>query len=124
MFLIIQRPEFLVKSARLLVNRWLLCDDMAQWRMPFFRVPVPFLGGFVRRLAFDRMGNQVSRGMCLGDKRSIGRYYDTAQSIATEGRVMSVQDWQEPPRDITDPLLVVLLLVVLLRVWLFGVLPW
>lgn len=122
-FLIIQRPEFLVKSARLLVNRWILCDDMAQWRMPLLRIPVPFMGGFVRRLAFDRMGNQISKGMCLCEKEKIGRYYDTAQSIATHGRNMQTLDYREPAKDITLPLFLIILLLLFFRLWQLGIIP-
>lgn len=119
-FLIIQRPEFLVKSARLLVNRWILCDDLAQWRMPFLRIHVPFMSGFVRRLAFDRYGNQVSRGMCLGSKRTVGVYYDTAQSIATEGKNMSVEEYTPSPKDFTSFLFWSLLALAALRFFMLG----
>lgn len=122
-FLIIQRPEFLVKSARLLVNRWILCDDMAQWRMPLLKIPVPFMGGLVRRIAFDRMGNQISKGMCLCEKQKIGRYYDTAQSIATHGRNMQTVEYHEPAKDITLIFFILLILFFLFRLWQLGIIP-
>lgn len=121
-FLIVQRPEFLVKSARLLVNVWILCDDMRQWRMPVFRVPVPFLGGFVRRLAFDRLGNQISRGMCLCAKDKISQYYNTAQIFNPLGNTYNTDVWSPPPRDYTSFLVFLLLFLFALRLlWLFGV---
>lgn len=119
-FLVIQRPEFLVKSARLLVNRWILCDDMAQWRMPFLRIHVPFMSGFVRRLAFDRYGNQVSRGMCLASKRTIGVYYDTAQSIATEGKNITTVEYTPPKKDLTSFFFLLILLFAVVRFLLLG----
>ena len=119
-FLIVQRPEFLVKSARLLVNTWILCDDMAQWRMPVLGFPVPFLGGYVRRLAFDRVGNQISKGMCLGRKSDIARYYDTSQIFNLSGRVYNTVDYTEPPRDLTKFFLFILLLLAFVRLYLLG----
>lgn len=115
--LIVQRPEFLVKSARLLVNRWIMCDDLAQWRSPIIKMPIPFCSGYVRRVSYDRMGNQVSTGMALASKRAIGQYYDTAQSIATAGRQSVALDYT-PPRDRLDPYLVIIVLT-----W-FGLMLW
>lgn len=85
-FLIVQRPEFLVKSARLLVNRWILCDDMAQLALPILNIKIPFFGGYCRRLIYDRNGNCISRGLSLINKSDAGRFYDTSESIATAGR--------------------------------------
>lgn len=84
--LIVQRPEFIAKSLRLLVNKWIMCDDLQQFRLPMIKMRLPFMGVFVRRILLDRLGNQISRGMNLADKRIIGYYYRTAQSIALEGR--------------------------------------
>lgn len=85
-FLIVQKPEFLAKPLRLLVNRWIVCNDLDQMRVPFIRVKIPFMSDFVMRRVFDRFGNCLSRGFLVADKQIIGRYYNTAQSIATAGK--------------------------------------
>ena len=85
-FLIVQKPEFIAKALRLLVNKWIICDDMEQFRLPVLKVRIPFTSHFVARRVFDRMGNLLSRGFNFADKRDIGRFYNTAQSIALAGR--------------------------------------
>lgn len=99
-FLIVQKPEFLQKSLRLLVNRWIVCDDMEQFRVPVFRIKVPWLRPYVRRLVQDRYGNLIGRGPDYAQKSIFGRYYNTAQSIALEGR--DVPDVQDAPSDPWD----------------------
>lgn len=85
-FAIVQKPEFIAKPLRLLINKWIMCDDMEQFRVPFLRIKLPFLAQYVRRLMFDRYGNCISRGTNFADKVQIGYYYNTAQSIALAGR--------------------------------------
>lgn len=85
-FLIVQKPEFIAKSLRLLINRWIICDDMYQFRLPVFKVRIPFTSDLVGRRIFDRAGNLLSRGFNFANKKYFGRYYSTSQSIAVEGR--------------------------------------
>ena len=85
-FLIVQKPEFINKSLRLLIQKWIVCDDMEQMRLPWFKCRIPFTRGLVARRLFDRYGNLLSRGFNFANKKEIGRYYNTAQSIAVEGR--------------------------------------
>ena len=85
-FLIVQKPEFIAKPLRLLINKWIICDDMYQFRLPVFKCRIPFTSNYVARRVFDRLGNLLSRGFNFADKRYIGRFYDTAQSIALAGR--------------------------------------
>ena len=85
-FLIVQKPEFINKSLRLLINRWIICDDMEQVRIPVIKMRIPFTRNLVSRRVFDRYSNLLSRGFNFADKKVIGRYYNTAQSIAVEGR--------------------------------------
>lgn len=85
-FLIVQKPEFISKSLRLLINKWIVCDDMEQFRLPYFKCRIPFTKGYVARRIFDRYGNLLSRGFNFASKSDIGRYYDTSQSIAIQGR--------------------------------------
>lgn len=95
-FLIAQKPEFLAKPLRLLVNRWIVCNDLDQMRVPFLRIKIPFMGDFVMRRVFDRFGNCLSRGFLVAEKQIIGRYYNTAQSIATAGRDIDDIEDNEP----------------------------
>lgn len=98
-FAIVQKPEYIAKSLRLLINKWIMCDDMRQYRMSSLRIPLPFLFGYVRRLLLDRYGNVISRGMNLADKKVIGYYYDTAQSIAVAGKTNTyVSTYVKPPK--------------------------
>lgn len=85
-FLIVQKPEFISKSLRLLINKWIVCDDMEQFRLPYFKCRIPFTKGYVARRIFDRYGNLLSRGFNFASKSDIGRFYDTSQSIAIQGR--------------------------------------
>lgn len=87
-FLIVQQPEFIAKSLRLLIHKWICCVDMEQFRIPVFRFRVPFTRNLVWRRIFDRYGNLISRGFNFAEKSDIGHYYNTAQSIAVEGRTM------------------------------------
>lgn len=99
-FAIVQKPEYLAKSLRILINKWIVCDDMKQYRLPKIRLPVPFTSHLVRRLVVDRFGNVISHGFNFGDKYEIGKHYDTAQSIATAGRSADYQPpvYSSPPR--------------------------
>lgn len=83
-FLVVQKPEFLAKSLRLLVSYWVCCTDFASWRLPVLRIRIPFMGNYVDRRLFDSRGSLVSRGLCLADKRDIGRFYFTAQILSSD----------------------------------------
>lgn len=85
-FLVVQKPEFIAKSLRLLINKWIVCDDMDQFRLPVLKVKIPFTSDYVSRRVFDRYGNCLSKGFNFANKRVIGRLYDTSQSIAVQGR--------------------------------------
>lgn len=96
-FLIVQKPEFISKSLRLLINKWIVCDDMEQLRLPVIRCRLPFTRNFVTRRIFDRYGNRISSGFNFIDKRDIGRFYNTAQSVAVAGRSSDYQEKELPP---------------------------
>ena len=83
-FLIVQQPEFLVKSVRLVVNKWILCTDLAQFVLPVIRFRIPFTKGLVWRRVFDRHFNLISRGFDVASKRVFGQFYDTSQLIASK----------------------------------------
>ena len=97
-FLIVQKPEFISKSLRLLINKWIVCDDMEQFRLPYFKCRIPFTKGYVARRIFDRYGNLLSRGFNFASKSDIGRFYDTSQSIALQGRQNDFISSLPPPR--------------------------
>lgn len=85
-FLIVQHPDFLNGNLRKLVHKWIICDDMEQFRLPVLKIKIPFWRNYVARRLFDKLGNLLSKGLNFASKTDIGRYYDTAQSIAVEGR--------------------------------------
>lgn len=114
-FLIVQKPEFISKSLRLLINKWIVCDDMEQFRLPFFKVRIPFTRNFVARRIFDRYGNLLSRGFNFADKKRVGRFYDTSQSIAVAGRASDYIMSAPPPEQV--PLLLPLILLSMLYLW-------
>lgn len=118
-FLIVQQPEFIAKGLRKLVNYWVLCDDMEQYRLPVARVKIPFLGNYVRRLLIDRHGNVVSRGLNLCCKTYVGHFYDTSQSIALLGRTNEQEDFTPytPPYSKLFTILLIIYLIVLWLVW-------
>ena len=118
-FLIVQRPEFINKSLRLLINKWVVCIDMEQFRLPFFRCRIPFTRRYVWRRIFDKYGNLISRGWNFADKYEIGWYYNTAQSIALKGRENDYKtENSKPPLHVPLPfILAVLAWLLLLWYW-------
>lgn len=85
-FLIVQHPDFINSNLRKLIHKWIICDDMEQFRIPTLKIRIPFTRNFVARRVFDKWGNLLSRGLNLANKKTIGIYYNTAQSIAVAGR--------------------------------------
>lgn len=81
---IVQRVEYLQKSFRVLCSRYVQVDDLAVWRIPVFRIKIPFMGGFVMARTCDRAGTK-SAPLTLVKKSYFGRFYDTAQSLTTYG---------------------------------------
>ena len=120
-FLIVQKPEFISKSLRLLINKWIVCDDMEQWRLPVFKVRLPFTRNYVARRLFDRYGNLLSRGFNFADKRIFGRYYNTAQSIAVEGRE---NDFVQEDLPEIEPLGFTIFLNLFLIVYILYIILW
>lgn len=83
-FLVVQRREYLAKSLRILVSRWVWVEDLAVFRIPKLRIKLPFMGGYIARSFFDRQGNSV-QPLEFCNKRRWGRYYNTAQMLTGEG---------------------------------------
>lgn len=81
-FLIVQRREYLAKSLRILISRWIWVDDLAVFRLPRLRMRLPFCSGLCYRSYFDRLGNSVQPGNSIR-KAKWGQYYNTAQCLST-----------------------------------------
>lgn len=82
--LVVQRPEYLNKSVRLLVNRWIWVDDLRIWRVPKLRFRLLPLAGYCMQRVFDRH-NELVGGPYLVNKRRWGAFYDTAQTLSVSG---------------------------------------
>lgn len=80
-FLVVQRREYLAKSLRILIARWLWVEDLAVYRVPKLRVRIPFCGGMISRTIFDRYGNCVQRTE-FASKKKWGKFYVTAQILS------------------------------------------
>lgn len=99
-FLIVQRREYLAKSLRILVSRWIWVDDLAVFRIPKLRMRIPFCAHLCYRSYFDRVGNVVQPGSSVSKVR-FGRYYSTAQCLSVSldsGRVYESPDIAVPVR--------------------------
>lgn len=117
-FLIVQQPEFIAKSLRLLVNKWICCVDMAQFRLPMLRLKIPFTSHLVWRRMIDKYGNLISRGFNMADKMMIGYYYNTAQSIATAGRGVDYRsNYSAPIPSLFGFFLLIFIFVLLMILW-------
>lgn len=97
---IIQRVEYLQKSFRILCSRFVQVDDLAVWRMPVFRVRIPFMRGFVMARTCDRVGTKTTP-VTFVRKSYYGRFYDTAQSLTNYGG--SPVEYQSPDRSVGFP---------------------
>lgn len=91
--LVVQRKEFLAKSLRILVARWVWVEDLAVWRMPGLRIRVPFCRGLVMRYVSDRLGNSI-QPLEFASKSRWGQYYYTAQLLSGSMRM----PYEVPPR--------------------------
>lgn len=80
--LIVQRKEYLAKSLRILVARWIWCEDLAVWRVPVLRIRLPFCRGLVMRNVSDRLGNVLQYLDCIS-KSYYGQFYNTAQCLVS-----------------------------------------
>lgn len=99
-FFIVQRVEYLQKSFRVLCSRFVQVDDLAVWRLPLFRLRVPFMSGFVMCRTVDRAGTK-SAPLTFVNKSIYGKYYDTAQSLSAFGG--APQEYNTPVREYPFP---------------------
>ena len=96
-FLIVQSPDFLVKSVRLIVANWICCVDLAQFVLPFIRLRVPFTKNLIWRRVFDRRFNLISRGFDTVNKKFFGQFYKTSALVAHSLNANDEDDDTPPP---------------------------
>lgn len=96
-FVITQDPSFIMKPVRLLCSYWIKCEDMGEFRFPFFKIRLPFFSDFISRRVYNRDGSPVS-GVALDTSRKsvIGRFYSTSQGL-------SLVSSSSLPDEFTDP---------------------
>lgn len=97
--LVVQRKEFLAKSLRILVARWVWVEDLAVWRLPKIRMRLPFCKGLVMRYVSDRLGNSI-QPLEFSKKARWGQYYHTAQLLSgSMAMPYEIPPYEEPPSD-------------------------
>lgn len=99
---IVQRREYLNKSFRILVSRWVSVDDLAIWRIPYLKMKLPFMGGFCMANIFDKSLSRIRPTVFISKSR-FGRYYSTSECLSTFGGA-SVE-YEVPYRDFGFPFL-------------------
>lgn len=88
--LIVQRLDYLNKNLRILVSKWLIVDDLATYRLPIIKIRCWGFFGFCMQRVFDR-NKRLVQGPCIVRKSKWGRYYDTAQCLATSVAANNLQ---------------------------------
>lgn len=81
---IVQRLEYLQKTFRIICSRYIQVDDLDVWRIPVFKIKIPFMSDFVMARTCDRVGTK-SAPLTFVKKSYYGRFYNTAQSLSTFG---------------------------------------
>lgn len=81
---VVQRREFLNKSFRILVSRWVSVDDLAVWRVPVLRMRIPFMDGFCMANVFDKTLSRI-RPTVFVKKSRFGKFYSTSECLSTFG---------------------------------------
>lgn len=82
---IVQRREYINKTFRLLVSRWISVVDLNTFRIPVLKIRLPFCSDFVLATVYDKSGfrNQPLRFV---RKSIFGCYYNTAECLALGGQ--------------------------------------
>ena len=98
-FLICQRADYINKSLRILVSRWVFVRDLAVYRLPVLHMRIPFCRDKIMQTVFDRMGNRIS-GVMMVRKSEYGIYYDTAECLNSSAGVYGEYSLplKRPPR--------------------------
>lgn len=97
---IVQRREYLNKSFRILVSRWVSVEDLAVWRVPVLKIHLPFMSDFCMANVFDKALQRV-RPTTLVRKSFYGRFYSTAECLSTFGGASA--EYEVPVRNIGFP---------------------
>lgn len=96
-FVITQDPSFIMKPVRLLCAYWIKCEDMAEFRFPFFKVRIPFLSDYISRRVYNRDGSQVSGvSVDIARKSVIGKFYNTSQGLSLYSSSSSPDEFKDP----------------------------
>lgn len=99
---IVQRREYLNKSFRILVSRWVCVDDLAVWRVPVLKFRIPFMSGFCMANVFDKTLSRI-RPTVFVSKSLFGKFYSTSECLSTFGG--SSSEYEVPKREFSFPLL-------------------
>lgn len=83
-FFICQRREYINKSFRSLIVRWLWVDDLAVYKIPTLKVKIPFCSSWVMVNQFDRLDNRIAKQTFL-KKSFYGQFYNTAECLNIAG---------------------------------------
>ena len=96
-FIITQDPSFIMKPVRLLCAYWIRCEDMGEFRLPFFKFRIPFLRDFISRRVYNRDGSPV-QGVSLNVARKsvVGRYYSTSQGLSLYSGSVVPNEFEDP----------------------------
>lgn len=96
-FVITQDPSFIMKPVRLLCSYWIKCEDMSEFRFPFFKVRIPFLRDFISRRVYNRDGSQVSGvSLDIARKSVIGKFYNTSQGLSLYSSSIVPNEFDDP----------------------------
>lgn len=97
---IVQRREYLNKSFRILVSRWVSVEDLAVWRLPVLRVRLPFMSNFCMANVYDKTGARI-RPVTVINKLVYGKYYSTAECLSIFGGVSA--EYEIPTKNYLFP---------------------
>lgn len=96
-FVITQDSSFILKSVRLLCAYWIKCEDMGEFRFPFFKFRIPFLRDFISRRVYNRDGSQVQGfRLDVARKSVIGKYYNTSQGLSLYSTSNIPNEYKDP----------------------------
>lgn len=114
--LIIQRLDYMNKTVRLLISKWLIVDDLRVWRLPVIKMTIPCMGGFVMQRVFNR-NKMLVQGPCLCAKSTWGQFYNTAECLNSDGASYNYE--YSLPRKLRKPPLLLYFLYLLSLVCVF-----
>lgn len=118
--LIVQRLEYLNKTIRLLISKWLIVDDLKVYRLPIVKMTIPFCGGLCMQRVFDS-NKRLLQGPCFVSKSFFGRFYRSSECLNSDG-ASHVFEYSQPKRYEFPPIVFFCLLLffvelVLLSFW-------